>query len=138
MKDCFTQRHLGLLEERDIKKMLQVIGAESVESLIGEVVPSNIRLKQPLALPQEGMSEVEFKTHIEELASRNEVLRSFIGMGYYPTATPPSLLSLLSLHAFLCASVWDGWIVLPFLLHQGLFKGTPPPPDSTGRQQKPF
>ncbi len=68
--------------------MLEVIGVESVEELMGEVIPANIRLKKPLALPSEGMSETEFAAHIAELSARNRQARSLIGMGYYPAWTP--------------------------------------------------
>ncbi len=85
--DNFAQRHIGVTREKDLKEMLEVIGVKSVDELISQVIPQSIRLKEPLALPK-GMSEYEFTAHIQELASRNRTLRSFIGMGYYPTAVP--------------------------------------------------
>ncbi len=85
--DNFAQRHIGVTREKDLKEMLEVIGVKSVEELISQVIPQSIRLKQPLQL-KPGMSEYEFSAHIRELASRNRTLRSFIGMGYYPTAVP--------------------------------------------------
>ncbi len=69
-------------------KLLGVIGVGSVEELISQVMPSNIRLRKPLDLPSEGMSESAFLTHVQELAGRNKQFRSFIGMGYYPTEVP--------------------------------------------------
>ncbi len=87
MFDNFTQRHIGVNNETDLKAMLDVIGVGSVDELIGQVMPASIRLKKPLALA-EGMSEYEFAAHIEDLAAMNRPLRSFIGMGYYPTAVP--------------------------------------------------
>ncbi|MDE5851426.1 MAG: glycine dehydrogenase (aminomethyl-transferring), partial [Alistipes sp.] len=53
-----------------------------------QVIPQSIRLRKPLALPAEGMSEHEFAAHIRALADKNRTLRSFIGMGYYPCAVP--------------------------------------------------
>ncbi|MBO5984488.1 MAG: aminomethyl-transferring glycine dehydrogenase, partial [Rikenellaceae bacterium] len=72
----------------DLAEMLKVIGVESVEELISQVIPASIRLKKPIALPAEGMSEYEFASHVASLAAKNRQLRSFIGMGYYPTAVP--------------------------------------------------
>ncbi len=85
--DNFAQRHIGVTREKELKEMLDVIGVKSVEELISQVIPQSIRLKQPLDL-KPGMSEYEFTAHIQELAARNRTLRSFIGMGYYPTAVP--------------------------------------------------
>ncbi len=87
MFDKFMDRHIGVTNSEDLGQMLKVIGVESVEELISQVIPSSIRLKKPLALP-EGMSEYEFTAHIASLAAKNRQLRSFIGMGYYPTAVP--------------------------------------------------
>lgn len=85
--ECFADRHVGS-GEKELNEMLQTIGVGSVEELIGEVIPQSIRLKKPLALPAEGMTEWEFAAHIRELASRNKPFRSFIGMGYYGCAVP--------------------------------------------------
>ena len=87
MFDKFQNRHIGVSNSNDLNEMLKVIGVESVEELISQVIPASIRLKKPLALP-EGMSEYEFTAHIASLAAKNQQLRSFIGMGYYPTAVP--------------------------------------------------
>ena len=87
MFDKFMNRHIGVTNSEDLGQMLKVIGVESVEELISQVIPASIRLKKPLALP-EGMSEYEFTAHVASLAARNRQLRSFIGMGYYPTAVP--------------------------------------------------
>ena len=88
MFDKFSERHIGVSNEKDLKAMLDVIGVKSTDELIAQVIPQSIRLKKPLALPAEGMSEYEFAAHIRELADRNHPLRSFIGMGYYPSAVP--------------------------------------------------
>ena len=88
MFDKFMNRHIGVTNSADLAEMLKVIGVESVEELISQVIPASIRLKKPLALPAEGMSEYEFSAHVAALAAKNRQLRSFIGMGYYPTAVP--------------------------------------------------
>jgi glycine dehydrogenase len=89
--DKFADREIGV-NDKDLKSMLDVIGVKSVDELISKVIPANIRLRKPLDLPAEGMSEYEFAAHIEHLASMNKQYRSFIGMGYYPTASPAVIL----------------------------------------------
>ncbi len=88
MFDKFMNRHIGVTNSGDLAEMLKVIGVESVEELISQVIPATIRLKKPIALPTSGMSEYEFAAHVAALAAKNRQLRSFIGMGYYPTAVP--------------------------------------------------
>ena len=88
MLDKFMDRHIGVTNSDDLGAMLKVIGVESVEELISQVIPASIRLKKPIALPTEGMSEYEFSAHIAALAAKNRPMRSFIGMGYYPAAVP--------------------------------------------------
>ena len=91
MFDKFSGRHIGVTHPEDLKAMLDTIGVGSVDELIAQVIPASIRLKKPLALPSEGMSEYEFAAHIRALADRNRCLRSFIGMGYYPCAVPAAV-----------------------------------------------
>ena len=91
MFDKFSERHIGVSNEKELKAMLETIGVKSVDELISQVIPHSIRLKKPLALPAEGMSEYEFAGHIRALAERNRCLRSFIGMGYYPCAVPAAV-----------------------------------------------
>ncbi len=88
MFDKFQNRHIGVTNEQDLNEMLKVIGVGSVEELISQVIPASIRLKKPIALPTEGMSEYEFASHVAALAAKNRRLRSFIGMGFYPSAVP--------------------------------------------------
>ncbi len=84
--DQFVRRHNGPQSE-DISAMLSVIGAETVAQLIDETVPAPIRMEGDLALSA-GMSEYYFLQHLQKIATKNEVYRSFIGMGYYGTITP--------------------------------------------------
>ena len=67
--------------------MFKKIGVSSLEQLIDETVPSKIRLKKPLNLP-EGMNEYEYINHLKEIGSKNKLYKSYIGMGYYNTITP--------------------------------------------------
>lgn len=90
-QDKFVNRHIGP-NEKDVEQMLKVIGVKSVDELISQVMPASIRLPKPLDLPAEGMSEYEFAAHIRELAKKNHPYRTFIGMGYYPTATPAAII----------------------------------------------
>ncbi|OAV65973.1 Glycine dehydrogenase [decarboxylating] [Bacteroidales bacterium Barb6] len=86
----FVNRHAGIRAE-DMPAMLQAVGAESLEQLIEQVVPAGIRLEKPLNLP-EPMTERELAEHLAELASKNEVFTSYIGMGWYDTVCPPAIL----------------------------------------------
>ena len=85
--DSFVDRHTGLNSKEDLQQMLATIGVESVEELLQQVIPQNIRLKKALDLP-EAMSEYEYAAHIAALAAKNRTFRSFIGMGYYPNVVP--------------------------------------------------
>ena len=85
--DSFVDRHTGLNSKEDLQQMLATIGVGSVEELLQQVIPQNIRLKKALDLP-EAMSEYEYASHIAALAAKNRTLRSFIGMGYYPNVVP--------------------------------------------------
>ena len=82
----FVNRHVGISPE-DLPEMLKAIGVQSLDELIDQTIPANIRLQHPLNLP-EPMTEREFAEHIHELASKNEVFTSYIGMGWYDTVCP--------------------------------------------------
>lgn len=82
----FVNRHVGISSE-DIQEMLKTVGTSSLDELIEQTIPSNIRLKAPLNLP-EAMTERELAEHLAELASKNEVFTSYIGMGWYDTVCP--------------------------------------------------
>ena len=85
--DNFVDRHTGLNSKEDLQHMLATIGVASVEELLQQVIPQNIRLKKDLDLPA-AMSEYEYAAHISALAAKNRTFRSFIGMGYYPNVVP--------------------------------------------------
>ena len=82
----FVDRHNGVSKE-DFPQMLSTIGVESLDELIAQTIPSDIRLPHPLQLP-EAMTEYEYAAHIRSLASKNQLFTNYIGMGYYNTATP--------------------------------------------------
>ena len=71
--------------------MLRTVGAPSLDALIDEVVPASIRRPTTLDLPA-GESEHHYLSRLRTIAARNRVLRSFIGLGYYDTVTPPVIL----------------------------------------------
>ena len=79
-------RHIGI-SLKDEEKMLCKIGVNSLDELIDKTLPANIRLKEPLNLP-EPMTEYEFGKHIADLASKNKLYTTYIGMGWYNTITP--------------------------------------------------
>ncbi|NDV16484.1 aminomethyl-transferring glycine dehydrogenase [Muricauda sp. TY007] len=84
--EVFAARHIGITE-RDLPHMLETIGVESMEQLIYETIPDDIKLKKPLDLP-EGISEHEFLSHLNELAKKNKVFKTYIGLGYHESLTP--------------------------------------------------
>jgi glycine dehydrogenase len=68
--------------------MLYAMKELSVDSLIDKTIPKDIRLHEELELP-EAMNEWEYLSHMKALAQENQICRSYIGMGYYGTITPP-------------------------------------------------
>ncbi|MDR3235688.1 MAG: aminomethyl-transferring glycine dehydrogenase [Prevotellaceae bacterium] len=90
MFDAFVNRHNGV-READIDYMLRAIGASSLDELIDQTIPKNIRLTSPLALDAP-VSEYEYLNRIRRIASKNKLVRSFIGMGWYGTAALPVVL----------------------------------------------
>ncbi|MEH2359222.1 aminomethyl-transferring glycine dehydrogenase [Nostoc sp.] len=83
----FAPRHIGPNSD-DIQQMLKVLGFPSLDALIDQTVPQTIRLKQPLKLP-EAESEYAALASLKKVAAKNQVFRSYIGMGYYDCITPP-------------------------------------------------
>ncbi len=84
--DLFASRHIGIRKE-DLPKMLKTIGVQSIDQLINETIPDEIRLKKPLDL-SEAMSEHEFLSHINSLAIKNRIYKTYIGLGYNESITP--------------------------------------------------
>ena len=82
----FSDRHIGP-RGNDIKQMLAVVHASSIEQLINETIPSKIHFKKLMNLP-EALSESRFIEHMKGLAQKNKNYRSYIGMGYFNTILP--------------------------------------------------
>ena len=83
----FVPRHIGPNSD-DIQQMLKVLGFSSLDALINQTVPQAIRLKRSLKLP-EAESEYAALASLKKVAAKNQVFRSYIGMGYYDSITPP-------------------------------------------------
>src|SRR6478736_5120858 len=86
MSTGFADRHIGP-DHAERQAMLAVVGAPSLDALIDDAVPPQIRLDQPLALPH-GESEHRYLRDLRALASLNQVFTSYIGLGYYGCVTP--------------------------------------------------
>src|SRR5258708_12059731 len=86
-EELFSRRHIGPTPA-ETSEMLALLGYPSIDALIDQAVPANIRLKQPLNLPV-ALSEYEALSGLKAIDSQNQVFRSFIGMGYYDCQTPP-------------------------------------------------
>jgi len=89
-QDRFVTRHIGP-RTHEIQEMLKSIGVSTMDELLEQTIPASIRLKQPLKL-NEGLSERRYYRRILELAKKNKVFNTYIGMGYYDTITPAVIL----------------------------------------------
>ncbi len=96
--DSFVTRHVGP-REHEIKEMLDLLGFDSLDALIDATIPKQIRTSRPLSfdkadpnIGENGRSEYEILGDMRQMASKNKVFRSYIGMGYSDTITPPVIL----------------------------------------------
>jgi len=85
--EAFVPRHVGP-DESDVAEMLKILGFQSLDGLIDATIPARIRYRGGLDLPA-GMTEMEVLAYLRALAAKNQVFRSFIGMGYSDCVTPP-------------------------------------------------
>jgi glycine dehydrogenase len=90
--DTFLPRHLGP-REKDVDEMLKVLGYESMDAFINDTIPSAVRVDE-LTAKDEGngirpYSELELRRRVEEVASLNKGMKSYIGMGYHNAIVPP-------------------------------------------------
>jgi glycine dehydrogenase len=85
--DRFPPRHIGPSDD-EIAEMLRDVGFDSLDALTDAVVPADIRLRRPLDLPP-ARGEHELLADLRAIAARNQVFRSYIGMGYHGCITPP-------------------------------------------------
>ncbi|WKS95737.1 aminomethyl-transferring glycine dehydrogenase [Riemerella columbina] len=83
---AFVNRHISINEE-DQKAMLQKIGVASMEELISQTIPAEIRTEKELSI-SEPLSEYEMLLHSKELAAKNHLFDTYIGFGYYNTILP--------------------------------------------------
>ncbi len=88
--DSFIPRHIGPNQD-EVAAMLATLGYDSLDGLIDATVPADIRLSRALDL-EPAMSEFELLVELRKIAEMNTPARSFIGMGYYDTITPPVIL----------------------------------------------
>ncbi|MCA9481494.1 MAG: glycine dehydrogenase (aminomethyl-transferring), partial [Nitrospira sp.] len=86
----FAQRHIGS-NDQEIQDMLGCLDVKDLETLSQSAIPADIRLKTSLELP-DASSEENVLNELKRMAARNQVHRSFIGMGYYDCITPPIIL----------------------------------------------
>ncbi|MFQ5638088.1 MAG: aminomethyl-transferring glycine dehydrogenase [bacterium] len=86
----FSKRHIGP-NEHELKEMLEVIGVDSLDQLIEQTIPQDIRLQQNLELP-DAISEFQLLKEIRLLAGKNRVFKSFIGLGYNDCIVPSVIL----------------------------------------------
>ena len=88
--DTFVRRHLGS-PAHEVQEMLKTLGASSLETLVDETIPASIRFERTLALDgldERLLGEQELLEHLGEMASSNQLFRSFLGMGYYDCLVP--------------------------------------------------
>lgn len=85
-QEKFQQRHIAP-NETDTAEMLQTVGVNTIDELIGQTVPDKIRLKSPLNLPV-AKSEFDYLNDLRQTASKNKVFKSYIGQGYYDVIVP--------------------------------------------------
>ncbi|MBD1394248.1 aminomethyl-transferring glycine dehydrogenase [Mucilaginibacter glaciei] len=85
-QEKFQQRHIAP-NQADTDKMLKTIGVDSLDELISQTVPDKIRLKNPLNLPA-AKSEFDYLNTLKQTASKNKVMKSYIGQGYYDVIVP--------------------------------------------------
>jgi glycine dehydrogenase len=85
--DVFPPRHIGPRPE-DQSEMLRLLGYRNMDDIVRDTVPADILASRPLELPRPA-TEYALARELRALASKNVVLKSFIGLGYHATITPP-------------------------------------------------
>ncbi|CAG8563022.1 843_t:CDS:2, partial [Ambispora gerdemannii] len=88
--DTFPRRHIGP-SDTEIKSMLEFVGVKDLEDLVSKTIPANIRSTKPLSL-ENGLTENALLKRLHNIASQNKTFKSYIGMGYADTITPPVIL----------------------------------------------
>ncbi len=88
--NSFARRHNGI-NDTNLKEMLAAIKVGSVDELLEETIPDSIRLKEDMHLPQE-LSEYEYLNHLRKIANKNQLFKSYIGLGYHDCIVPSVIL----------------------------------------------
>ncbi len=88
--DSFERRHIGI-SDSEMHIMLELIGVDSLDQLVNETIPNNIRMPEELKIV-EAVTEYEYLSNLKAIGSRNKIFTSFIGQGYYGTITPSVIL----------------------------------------------
>lgn len=86
-REKFENRHLGP-DQKQIQEMLEAMGLKDLDHLISETIPQSILKNAPLKIP-EAKNEFQFLQDFKKLAQTNKISRSYIGLGYYQSITPP-------------------------------------------------
>ncbi len=86
----FSDRHIGP-GQQETAEMLKLIGVSSIDELINQTIPSDIRLSKELSIG-EAVDETTYINDLRKVAAKNKMFRSYIGLGYYGTITPPVIL----------------------------------------------
>ncbi len=90
--DTFSRRHFGP-DPESVKVMLKTLGYDNLESFVKAAVPEQVLVQRPLKIePKNGFTESELLTHLKSIASKNKILKSYIGKGYVGTIVPPVIL----------------------------------------------
>ncbi|KAJ1947364.1 glycine decarboxylase subunit P, partial [Linderina macrospora] len=89
--DTFLRRHNGP-RDSDVDAMLQALGFKSLDEMISATVPDAIRLKEPMTIADGEYAEKELLAKLKNIASQNQVYRSYIGTGYTDVVVPPVIL----------------------------------------------
>ena len=89
-KELFSDRHNSLSTAEE-QEMVQMLGYNSIEQLISQTIPDEIRLEKELNL-DEALTEVQLLEKLKNIGNKNIVAKSYIGMGYYGTHTPKVIL----------------------------------------------
>ena len=82
----FQSRH-NSPTDKEIEMMLKKVGCDSIDQLIEQTIPASIRIKKPLELP-ESLNEFQFLSEFKKLAEKNQLTKSYIGLGYYNCIVP--------------------------------------------------
>ncbi len=88
-REPFVDRHLGPRDSQ-VPAMLEAIGVGSLAELVDQTVPRSLRTDRPLQI-DEARSEAQALEDLRELSERNQVFRSYLGMGYHACVTPPAI-----------------------------------------------